>query len=381
MEPAGIPQGVYSHIYFGFASINPSTLKVEPSTQADLAAWSKLQELKVGEPNLQLWLSIGGWAFSDPGAATATTFSDLAAADITRQNDFFASLNDLLKTYGFTGVDIDWEYPGAPDRNGREEDSKNFPVFLGNLKSALSENQFGLSITLPTSYWYLQYFDLPAIEPHVDWFNYMSYDLHSAQDTNSKRTGAQLGAHTNLTEIETALDLLWRDNIDPSKVVLGLAFYGRSFTLSSDTCNTPGCVYVSGGDKGACSEQTGLLLNSEIGSIVREHGITPTLYSSAAVKVATWDNQWVSYDDQDTFKLKGDFAKSQCLGGVMVWAVDYDNTQGNYSYGLADALGNKISVSKAAATKRSVGPRQTAGVLTGGPPVRPPSRPRRWLTL
>lgn len=31
-------------------------------------------------------------------------------------------------------------------------------------------------MTLPTSYWYLQHFDLPNIAPNVDWFNFMTYD-------------------------------------------------------------------------------------------------------------------------------------------------------------------------------------------------------------
>lgn len=31
-------------------------------------------------------------------------------------------------------------------------------------------------MTLPTSYWYLQHFDLAAIQPSVDWFNFMTYD-------------------------------------------------------------------------------------------------------------------------------------------------------------------------------------------------------------
>lgn len=34
-------------------------------------------------------------------------------------------------------------------------------------------------MTLPTSYWYLQHFDLAAIQPNVDWFNFMAYDRKS----------------------------------------------------------------------------------------------------------------------------------------------------------------------------------------------------------
>lgn len=40
---------------------------------------------------------------------------------------------------------------------------------------------------------------------------------------------------------------------------------------------------------------------------------------AAAIKQVVWDsNQWVSYDDEDTFKTKIDYANSKCLGGLMV---------------------------------------------------------------
>jgi GH18 family chitinase len=47
----------------------------------------------------------------------------------------------------------------------------------------------------------------------------------------------------NLTEIDQSLNLLWRNNIDPRKVVLGLAFYGRTFQLANSSCTDPGCAY------------------------------------------------------------------------------------------------------------------------------------------
>ena len=41
-----------------------------------------------------------------------------------------------------------------------------------------------------------------------------------------------------------------------------------------------------------------------------------TLDKDAAVKQAVFDsNQWVSYDDSETLKLKVDYANSLCLGG------------------------------------------------------------------
>lgn len=156
---------------------------------------------------------------------------------------------------------------------------------------------------------------------------------------------AYLDAHTNLTEIEASMDLLWWNNITSSKVNLGLAFYGRSFTITSSDCDTPGCPYLSAGDAGECSASAGILLSSEIEQIITDNNLTPVLYSNAAVKTITWDgDQWVSFDDEETFKLKADFAKSQCLGGVLVWSVDYDDSNNTLSQGLAAALGNEINV-------------------------------------
>jgi chitinase len=44
-----------------------------------------------------------------------------------------------------------------------------------------------------------------------------------------------------------------------------------------------------------------------------------------AIKYLTWDSdQWVSYDDEETLKMKLDYANKLCLGGTMVWALDLD---------------------------------------------------------
>ncbi|KAF7585150.1 hypothetical protein BBP40_012066 [Aspergillus hancockii] len=40
---------------------------------------------------------------------------------------------------------------------------------------------------------------------------------------------------------------------------------------------------------------------------------------------------------RDTFKLKADFARSQCLGGLNVWAVSHDHENGTYSRAIGTA--------------------------------------------
>lgn len=76
---------------------------------------------------------------------------------------------------GFDGLDIDWEYPGAPDRGGQTQDTKNYVALLKTLRDTFSSSggDYGLTFTAPSSYWYLRWFDLPGMLPYVDWINLM----------------------------------------------------------------------------------------------------------------------------------------------------------------------------------------------------------------
>lgn len=200
---------------------------------------------------------------------------------------------------------------------------------MHNLKSALETSgggRSGLSLTLPVSYWYLQHFDIAKLQTSVDFFNIMSYDLHGTWNEGKNWTQPWLNSHTNLTEITDYFDLLWRNDIDPGKVVLGLAFYSRTFRLADPSCTSAGgaCYFHSGGAPGPCSNSVGTLMGAEVAAILDRRGIQPTLDTAAAVKVFSYDGDWITFDDVDTFRLKVQFAKSQCLGGVMVWAVSQD---------------------------------------------------------
>lgn len=50
---------------------------------------------------------------------------------------------------------------------------------MQNMRARLngSGKRYGTSLTLPSSYWYMQHFDIVGLEPHVDWFNVMTYDI------------------------------------------------------------------------------------------------------------------------------------------------------------------------------------------------------------
>ena len=197
----------------------------------------------------------------------------------------------------------------------------------------------GLSLTLPSSYWYLQHFDIKNLEEHIDWFNIMSYDIHGSWDIDNDWTGPYAYSHTNLTKIQDGLDLLWRNDISPDKVVMGMAYYSRSFTLVDPSCNEPGCPVASAGTPGRCSHTTGVLLHVEIQEMIENHGAIPVFHREPAVKTVSWENQWVSFDDAATWRLKANQARGQCISGVMVWAISQDDGEGTNVKALTSAIG------------------------------------------
>ena len=46
---------------------------------------------------------------------------------------------------------------------------------------------------------YLKGFNVTGMEPYVDYFNFMSYDIHGTWDGKSKWTSSDVNSHTNLT--------------------------------------------------------------------------------------------------------------------------------------------------------------------------------------
>ncbi|KAJ4163157.1 hypothetical protein NW754_014580 [Fusarium falciforme] len=256
------------------------------------------------------------------------------------QRAFITSVVSFINTYDFDGVDIDWRYPTAPQKGGSPDNTKNYVVFAGNLQAALRNNGLrdGLSVTVPAVYSYLQYFDLKQLSDHVDWFNVLAFDLHGAFRSPDSWINNKLNAHTNLTEIADTVDLIWRSDVPSAKVVMGLAFYSRTFTASSTKCVSKGCPFDSAGRGERCSDEIGLVSNADIHHMLSWSGTKPRLDKETAVQVVRYDDQWITYEDETTLQIKLDFARSQCMGGVAVWSVSQDTNSGTYSHALQSAI-------------------------------------------
>jgi chitinase len=116
-----------------------------------------------------------------------------------------------------------------------------------------------------------------------------------------------------------------RVNIQPSKLVMGYGFYGRSFQLANPSCTTPGCPFTGSALPGPCSSTAGILMYYEIMALLKQNPSLQSVWDhDAAVKYLIYGDgkQWISYDDVDTFSQKRKFQDQIGLGGLMIWASD-----------------------------------------------------------
>ncbi|KAK7968736.1 glycoside hydrolase family 18 protein [Apiospora saccharicola] len=354
--PSWIKTDSITHLNVAFGYIQPSTFEVSPDLSSE-EILLEIMDLKEKAPGLKIYISLGGWTYSDNDTDTQPVWGDLASSSQKRQKfignlaNFMGKLLPAISEatpnrnstvhYGFDGVDLDWEYPGAPDRGGEDRDIDNFVDLVRDIRDYWTVNGqgWGLSFTAPTSYWYMRWFDVEALSKYVDWINLMTYDLHGSWDSPEDQIGSYVYAHTNLTEIQHALDLLWRNNVPANKVNLGLGFYGRSYTLQDPSCTLPGCPFTEGGRAGACTGESGILSFQEISDLV-DKNIKPVRDDKAGAMYVAFDqDQWVSYDNVQTIKEKVDFANKNGLLGLFIWALDLDNDNYDALAAVLDSRG------------------------------------------
>ncbi|TPX61750.1 chitinase [Spizellomyces sp. 'palustris'] len=318
---------------FGAISAN---FKLATTRNEDDDLIKRFNGLKGSNGNLKTLWSIGGWAFNNPGSGTETRFSDMVSSPANRA----VFIGDIVKTIpgrGFDGIDFDWEYPG-PARGGRDSDPANFVQFLKELRQAFDRSNLKLIITVtaPPTQLNLADYDLKTLKENVDWINLMTYDFHGAspainQPANpvdnrpppnawgSESLGVQ--PHANKFDIDNALRAYLKAGVPREKLVMGIAFYGRSYTLMRPDCVNPGCPYSNAGKPGVCTNVPGFLSYSEVQALDRTQ---TTVDKTSMSAVASSGDQWISYENHETIQAKMGIAAKQCLPGVAIWSLDLD---------------------------------------------------------
>ncbi|KAF4465912.1 glycoside hydrolase [Fusarium albosuccineum] len=303
--PSQIHTNGLTHLILAFAQFDSSSFEVVATDSQDVDYYKQFTALQ--SSSLQTWIAIGGGSFS------TEAWTSMAASSSSR-SAFISSLKSFMETNGFQGVDLDWEFPATSD-------AENLVALVRELREAFGKD-YGISAAVPADWGSIQGFNPAGMAKYIDFFNFMAYDLHGwGIDSGSAKNVVTYQA--SITDIANDLLPLWANQTDPSLVNLGIPLYGRGYTLSDSSCKTAGCAASGPSEEGSCvKDPTGVMVSSDIKKAISDNKATVELDSTAMQKYATWDDQWIGYDDADTLALKLGWADGKCLGGAVFWALD-----------------------------------------------------------
>jgi len=285
----------------------------------------------------EIYPSIGGWTLSD-------SFPAVAASPTARTN-FANQCADLAEEYDFDGIDIDWEYPGYSDHSGTPQDKQNFNLLLNEIRSKLdvkgaqTGKYYGLTAALPCGPSHINKIDIPHISGVLDELLLMTYDLHGPWEATTGINAPLYYQGYGSTElsVDACVEAWKTGGAPPSKIGLGLAFYGRSFAYVSGL-NQP----HQGVDTNNWSMDDGL---PQYFSIVdRMPTMTSVRHDQSKTPYAYFNNGggFVSYDDERSICEKAEYVIDNNLHGFLIWELSGDVMQ-DLSTPLLDAVNEKLA--------------------------------------
>ncbi|KAF8631388.1 hypothetical protein AX15_002419 [Amanita polypyramis BW_CC] len=305
----------YTHGIFAFATIS-QYFQIQIDSQ-DIPLLQDMVGAKSTASGLKIMISVGGWDFSE-SEPTKDLFSLMISTSANRAT-FISSVEASLSQYGLDGVDIDFEYPAAIERGGPPEDKANLVSFFQELRAALPSTL--ISCATPAGYWFLKGFEVVNITQYVDWLNMLSYDYHGPWDTNITGQAPVTNPHTSILDMEDSVKLYVRAGVDMSKVNLGLAYYGRSYAVVDSSCEGYNCTMTGGGTPGLCTATPGILSQFEIDNLI-SMGNKPVFDEPSQTYYFDNTPSLTTFDQQDTWLVKTNFAGNTCFGGTVYWSLD-----------------------------------------------------------
>ena len=272
-------------------------------------SFHQLRELKKLYPRMKILISLEGKAASFTEAAQPENRVAFVSSCIDMfVRGHFAAGADAPGI--FDGFDLDWEYP-------QQEDAPNYLALLQEFRKQLDAARPGLKLTIaagPSPRMYHSV-DFSAVAKVVDLVGLMNYDYSGPWH---KETGFHAPLYSDHSgSADGTIKQYEEDGVPAEKLLLGVPFYGYSW-------------------KSVGAENHGLFQPGEAVHEDRPYRYIQTLIGASKVyrdetAQAPWlydgDTFW-TYEDPVSARFKSAYAAQHHLGGVMVWELGEDSSDG-----------------------------------------------------
>ncbi len=257
-------------------------------------------------------------------------FPDAVLTDTSTHN-FAVSAVDIVSRFNLDGIDIDWEYPGMKGDSNiyRPEDKEHYTLLFKELRKgldslrAVTHMKYYISTAVGGTQSYIDHTEMDKVQLYADYINVMSYDYADGTDTIS-------GHHTNLYisssdtnqySAHRSVQAFIAAGVPPSKIVMGIAFYGKGWQMASGENN--------GLYRRAVKPARGGGYTYLKDSVIDKNGYkeywdgiarAPYLFNPES-------NIFISYDNERSVKEKCKYVREHHLAGAMFWEYSGDKKE------------------------------------------------------
>ncbi|KFD62705.1 hypothetical protein M514_09163 [Trichuris suis] len=288
-----------------------------------------IAKLKSRDPNLKTLLSIGGWTFG------TRKFKTMAFSSENRQT-FIKSVIEYLRRHEFDGLDIDWEYPE------NEEDKNNMVKLFQEVRDSFvrEKRDHGKSRLLLTAAVSASQskidtvYDVPKLAKLLDFINLMSYDFYGSWDfqtgTNSPLFSQLCDSSSSSPSTVAGAAAHWNARGMPKKkTIIGLPTYGRGWRLKDASVKNPGSPANGPSQSLKYTRESGIASYYECCEMLA-NGAEQYWNNETRTPYLVKDDQWFSYDNEESFMYKIDWIIREGYGGAFVWSLDMDDFGGTF---------------------------------------------------
>jgi len=343
-----VPAGNVTHLLYAFLHLcGPGQLPkdaqaCEGKADFQLATSARDDEFdavfarfKQRAPQARVLASVGGWGGSDP-------FFHLAN-DPARRAVFTASVAQFLQAHpAFDGVDIDWEHPTSNGSAngvalGTPADGQGYAELMVDLRRALdglaaqTGRRYLLTAAVNTTESLATKVNHAGAAKVMDLVFMMTYDFAGGWTPLA-------GHHTPLASptpgsndsLEGAVRVMTKAGVPASKLVAGVAMYGRGFAgvkgPGPNGFNGVPRTGVFPGNEGDITYRE--LADGWLGAQGAGTQGWKAVFDRTTQSYTLWNartQQMIGYDDPRSVRRKGRFAVAHGLAGVFAWELSQDN--------------------------------------------------------
>ncbi|MGL6105740.1 glycosyl hydrolase family 18 protein [Romboutsia sp.] len=347
-----------------------------------------INQLKKKNPDVDLLISVGGWA----GSRGFYTMMDTDQGIDT----FTDSCVEFIRTYGFDGVDIDFEFPSSTSQSGNPADfdlseprrktiNARYNVMMKTLREKIDKaseedgKDYLLTAAVSASSWVLGGVDSNEYAKNLDFLSIMSYDYHGGWN---KFVENQANIYPDPADNETkgmimpVLGMDWSYNyyrgvLPPEKILMGVPYYtrgwenvqggngsglhGTSDTPATGKYNVWGDPDENGGIIPAGANPLWHVLN-----LIEQDPNLKIHWDDVGKVPYVWQNNekvFLTFENEQSIDERLKYIEEKNLGGALIWEMGGDFglnpnyvegsneiNEGKYTYGntLTERLSNGL---------------------------------------